>query len=224
VTVVTTPTRFFSSRPTAAVAAAGPARLPTPLVAVLAALLALLAAPSLTSGVGALADQLMSGPPAVSAETPPGLSAASAEAPPGPDTAEGETRVRAYTAAGGTHVGAETGVDAGLHPAATGSYDQIVSGWLVAPRAPGLVDEAAAVGRSASTEWGRVVQNFQQHGDDWTRLSAHVEQATGRAYRGGTSIEEIFRRGDDWLVRHRIYGPGGDVLHETFRPYSKFGQ
>ncbi len=41
---------------------------------------------------------------------------------------------------------------------------------------------------------------------------------------GSLSIEEIFRRGDDWLVRHRIYGQGGEVLHDTFRPYAKFGR
>lgn len=24
-------------------------------------------------------------------------------------------------------------------------------------------------------------------------------------------------------VRHRIYDPAGEILHETFRPYAKFG-
>lgn len=33
----------------------------------------------------------------------------------------------------------------------------------------------------------------------------------------------MFERGGDRLVRHRIYGPNGEILHETFRPYAKFG-
>lgn len=93
----------------------------------------------------------------------------------------------------------------------------------VAPRAAGLADEAVATGRTASTSWGRTVQDFQQYGDQWRRVSAHAEAATGRAYRGATSIEEVFERSTDRLVRHRIYGPNGEILHETFRPYAKFG-
>jgi hypothetical protein len=33
----------------------------------------------------------------------------------------------------------------------------------------------------------------------------------------------VFERGGDRLVRHRIYGPNGEILHETFRRYAKFG-
>ena len=94
---------------------------------------------------------------------------------------------------------------------------------LVTPRGAGLVDDAARTGRAASTSWGRTVQDFRQHGDQWRRVSAHAEGATGRTYRGGTSIEEVFERGVDRLIRHRIYGPNGEILHETFRPYAKFG-
>lgn len=81
----------------------------------------------------------------------------------------------------------------------------------------------AAVIQPARTAWGQVVQQFRQFGDEWRRVSAHAERARARAYRGGTSIEEVFRRGDDILVRHRIYGNNGRVLHETFRPDAKFG-
>jgi RHS repeat-associated protein len=82
--------------------------------------------------------------------------------------------------------------------------------------------KAGAVGERASTPFGRLVQSFRE-GDDWVQTSAHAEQATGKAYRGGMSIEEVFERGGDRLVRHRIYGSDGDILHETFRPYAKFG-
>ncbi|MET0600771.1 MAG: RHS repeat-associated core domain-containing protein [Baekduia sp.] len=80
----------------------------------------------------------------------------------------------------------------------------------------------AAGAERASTPFGRLVQSFKE-GDDWVRTSAHAEQATGKAYRGGMSVEEVFERGEDRLVRHRIYGSDGDILHETFRPYAKFG-
>ena len=89
--------------------------------------------------------------------------------------------------------------------------------------AAGLADDGVAATRSASTEWGKTVQDFQANGDGWSRVSAHAEQASGRIYRGGTSIEEVFSRGDQWLVRHRIYDAAGEVVHETFRPYAKFG-
>jgi hypothetical protein len=48
--------------------------------------------------------------------------------------------------------------------------------------------------------------------------------ATGRAYRGGTSIEEVFKNAEtgEQIIRHTITR-GGEILHETFRTYSKFG-
>lgn len=98
-----------------------------------------------------------------------------------------------------------------------------LDGYRLAPQTTSLADEAVTTGRTASTSWGRTVQNFEQYGDQWRRVSAHAEATTGRAYRGGTSIEEVFERGTDRLVRHRIYGPNGEVLHETFRPNAKFG-
>jgi hypothetical protein len=81
----------------------------------------------------------------------------------------------------------------------------------------------ARAARQPSTPWGRTIHHFRDNPDDWRRVSAHAEEATGKTYRGGTSIEEVFERGTDRLVRHRIYGPSGDILHERFRPYAKFG-
>lgn len=95
---------------------------------------------------------------------------------------------------------------------------------VVAAEAEGTVlEESTAAGRAASTEWGQTVQDFRANGDAWSQISAHAEEATGRTYRGGLSIEEVFERGDQWLVRHRIYDAAGDIVHETFRPYGKFG-
>jgi hypothetical protein len=77
--------------------------------------------------------------------------------------------------------------------------------------------------RAASTPAGRLIQDFRSGGDDWRRPSAHATPATGKAYPGGMSIEEVFERGGDRLVRHRIYDPNGEILHQTFRPDAKFG-
>lgn len=101
------------------------------------------------------------------------------------------------------------------------AYDSARS--LVAPSTTSLVDDVVTTGRTASTAWGRTIDDLEKYADQWRRVSAHAEGATGRAYRGGTSIEEVFERGGDRLVRHRIYGPNGEILHETFRPYAKFG-
>lgn len=83
-------------------------------------------------------------------------------------------------------------------------------------------DETGAIGR-ATTRWGRVVQDFRGNPGAWSQVSAHAEQATARAYRGATSIEEVFVRGNDWLVRHRVVDDAGTILHETFREIAKFG-
>ncbi|MCZ7627611.1 MAG: hypothetical protein M5U19_00200 [Microthrixaceae bacterium] len=93
-----------------------------------------------------------------------------------------------------------------------------------APRAASAADDAVATGRTASTSWGRTIDDFQQHGDHWRRVSAHAEGATGRAYRAARASKRCSSGGGDRLVRHRIYGPSGDILHETFRPYAKFGE
>lgn len=69
---------------------------------------------------------------------------------------------------------------------ATNSVDEVA----------GLAEEAAAAARPASTAWGRTVQDFRANGDSWSRVSAHAEAASGKIYRGGTRIEEVFTRGD----------------------------
>ena len=60
----------------------------------------------------------------------------------------------------------------------------------------------------------------------WRRITAHAEGATSPAKRlqGATSMEEVFvhQQTGERLIRHTIF-KDGEILHETFRPYSKFG-
>jgi len=36
-------------------------------------------------------------------------------------------------------------------------------------------------------------------------------------------VEEVFEKAGVVVVRHRIFGAGGTIMHETFRLYGKFG-
>lgn len=82
-------------------------------------------------------------------------------------------------------------------------------------------------GARASTAFGRTVQSLKTFlssgGGPWTRVSAHAEAVLARAYRGATSIEEIFENPEtgERIVRHTIVR-GEELLHETFRPYAKY--
>ncbi len=85
-------------------------------------------------------------------------------------------------------------------------------------------------GRTASTPLGKSIESLKQTlgggGGPWKLLTAHAESATSPAKRlqGATSMEEIFVNQDtgERLVRHTIF-KDGEILHETFRPFAKFG-
>lgn len=78
--------------------------------------------------------------------------------------------------------------------------------------------------RMASTPTGRLIQSFRRGDDGWVQTSAHAEGATGRRYRGGINLEEVFERGNDRLIHHRIYSEDGRLLHDNVRDYAKFGR
>ncbi|MEW6744303.1 MAG: hypothetical protein AB1486_16235 [Planctomycetota bacterium] len=133
-----------------------------------------------------------------------------------------ETRVGASDFTDGVGVGVERPVALELHRGCAGTYDDLASDSLLAARG----GETAA--RGASTAFGRSVQSLKETlgsgKGPWGRISAHAEEASGRAYRGGTSIEEVFRNAEtgERIIRHTITR-GGEILYETFRTYSKFG-
>ena len=58
----------------------------------------------------------------------------------------------------------------------------------------------------------------------WKRITAHAEPAVGRKYPGATSMEEVFinQSTNERMIRHTIF-KDGEIFHETFRPYAKFG-
>ncbi len=88
--------------------------------------------------------------------------------------------------------------------------------------------KAGKVGKPASTALGRSVQSLKETlstgKGPWIRTSAHAEQATAKVFKGATSIEEVFVHSQtgERLIRHTVVR-GSNVLHETFRPYAKFG-
>lgn len=112
---------------------------------------------------------------------------------------------------------------AGADPARVGLVEGEGQAGAILGRLTLLAGGAGRVIGGPSAAWGRTIADFQGNPQAWVRMSAHAEAATGRAFRGGTSMEEVFMRGDQYLVRHRIYGPGGDMLKESFRPWARFG-
>lgn len=90
----------------------------------------------------------------------------------------------------------------------------------------GVAGGAAAAGGAPAV--GQAIQNLQQFlqsGEGfWLRVGAFAERATGRVYLGGTSMEEMFVNIETGMRLYRhIIVRGGEILHETFREYSKFG-
>ena len=87
-------------------------------------------------------------------------------------------------------------------------------------------EETASAGESAasepSTEWGRTIQSFRSGDEDFALRSVHAEASS--SYPGGVSTESIYDYGDgQTLVHHEIYDVNDELVHETFRPYAKFG-
>jgi RHS repeat-associated protein len=65
----------------------------------------------------------------------------------------------------------------------------------------------------------RTIDDFHEHPENWEKTGeAPPEPATGRRFKGGTSIEETFQNKDgQTLERHRIYNKNGKVVHEHLR-------
>ena len=128
------------------------------------------------------------------------------------------------------HTPGGDGVDYGSAAYLAGAATGTAAVWTLtsgASAASGGASGASAAG-TASTAMGRAIQSLKASisggTGQWARTSAHAEAATGRAYRGATSIEEVFvnQESGQRLVRHVIVR-GEEILHETFRTFAKFG-
>ena len=92
-----------------------------------------------------------------------------------------------------------------------------------------LGDEEAVCPDVASTNFGKAIEDLNaslKNGDGtWKLESAHAENAVANPYQGGTSIEEVFQNESNGnkIVRHSIYDSEGNILHQTYRNYAKFG-
>jgi hypothetical protein len=97
---------------------------------------------------------------------------------------------------------------------------------LELPHVEDAARAATGVGREASTALGRSIQSLKESirsgSGPWTRIGRRVEAAKGKAYRGGTSVEEWYRNSEtgEELFRH-VIERGDEVLHENVRTYSK---
>ena len=88
----------------------------------------------------------------------------------------------------------------------------------------GGAQAGAQAAKVPTTAFGKAVEALKAGDKAWSRVTAHAEGATGRAYKGATSIEEVFEHAQtgERMVRHTIVR-GEEVLHETYRTYAKFG-
>jgi hypothetical protein len=125
------------------------------------------------------------------------------------------------------------GVLKGLMGALGGLIDAMAGGAAESTTQAATTQVATQAGgtatRTASSTFSGSIQSLKQSissGDGvWRRVAAHAEQAAGRAYRGATSMEEVFvnRQTGERIVRHTIVR-GQKVMHETFRASGKFGK
>lgn len=84
-----------------------------------------------------------------------------------------------------------------------------------------LMQDDAAATIDATCPTGQLIDDFESNPGSWNEVSNESEGATGRAYRGGMSVERVYEKNGATLARHTIYGPEGQVLHDHFRSVGK---
>jgi|WetSurMetagenome_2_1015567.scaffolds.fasta_scaffold295445_1 hypothetical protein len=65
----------------------------------------------------------------------------------------------------------------------------------------------------------KTINDFNEHPENWEKTGEKPpEPATGKPYKGGTSVEETYQDKNGRTVeRHRIYDKNGKVVHEHLR-------
>jgi len=118
-----------------------------------------------------------------------------------------------------------------------------------APRGTGLVDDAAALGKTSRTQnffghgetvtppvlprakgapktrpFNQLVDDIRGNPQRWEAISAHTEKATRKgARRHGVSTQTIYRNKDtgEMIVRHTVTDDAGRLIDDHFRPIYK---
>jgi len=93
---------------------------------------------------------------------------------------------------------------------------------------PAMIQRMQQTGQAvgmATPRFGILVELFKGSPEKFRLIVSMASQATAKAYRGGISLEEIYEviETGERFVRHIIYSPTGQVVHETFRTYAKGG-
>jgi hypothetical protein len=63
---------------------------------------------------------------------------------------------------------------------------------------------------------GELIDDIENNPQAWEKVDERREPSRGRAYRGGISVNERFRKLEarDEPLRHTIYDSGGLILHQ----------
>jgi len=75
---------------------------------------------------------------------------------------------------------------------------------------------------AAKLTFSGLIKNFNANKANYRLLSALTEKATGKQYKGGVSVQEVYQnlQTGQTIVKHTIYR-AGKILHQHFRPYAQ---
>jgi hypothetical protein len=123
-----------------------------------------------------------------------------------------ETIQREQAAAAAADQAADDQADEAAGPTGTGEECVFSREGNLANAAEGEADAAAAP----------TVSQFIRNMSDADIIQVTDEPATSaaRAYRGGTSVNIIYKYEDSYFERHIVYNPAGQVIHDTFKPWA----
>jgi hypothetical protein len=57
-------------------------------------------------------------------------------------------------------------------------------------------------------------------GADVVQVTDEPATSAAKAYRGGTSVNVIYEYQGSYFERHIVYTPSGQVIHDTFKPWT----
>jgi len=69
--------------------------------------------------------------------------------------------------------------------------------------------------------WETSAKSYKEDPGSWELVSGHAEEATGKAAQGGVSVQEVFEKSGERVVRHTLYRASGSQLDTHLRPNAK---